>query len=127
MTETIIDGFIIVLLAGAIGYGFMISTKVRRLMAVLEELEPMVEAFSNAVDKSETSVEAMKDNLDAQQAATQAEADAGYAVDISPQEDAQTFSSSRGQAVRMPGMQIVKDKKDLVRMFFEASRSESRA
>ncbi len=127
MTETIIDGFIIVLLAGAIGYGFMISTKVRRLMAVLEELEPMVEAFSNAVDKSETSVEAMKDNLDAQQAATQAEVDAGYAVDTSPQEDAQTFSSSRGQAVRMPGMQIVKDKKDLVRMFFEASRSESRA
>lgn len=125
MTEIIIDGFIIVLLAGAIAYGFMISQKVRRLMAVLEELEPLVEAYSNAVDKSEHSVEAMKQNLDARQSAPETEP--APAREAAPEADAQTFSSSRGQNARLPGMQIVKDKKDLVRMFFEASRSESRA
>ncbi|WP_372886152.1 flagellar motor switch protein [Shimia sp.] len=122
MTETIIDGFIILLLAGAIGYGAMISRKVRRLMAVLEELEPLVEAYSSAVDKSEHSVAAMKQNLEAGRAAAES-AEAAPA----PEHDPQTFSSSRGPGARMPGMQVVRDKKDLVRMFFEASRSESRA
>jgi outer membrane murein-binding lipoprotein Lpp len=123
MAATIIDAVIIIMLAGAIAYGFMISAKVRRLMAVLKELEPLVQEFSQAVDKSEQSVEQMKDSIEARK--TQDQTD-WQEEDVRAEDDAPAFASRRQPSSKMPGMQIVRDKKDLVRMFFEASRVESR-
>ena len=123
MAATIIDAVIIIMLAGAIAYGFMISAKVRRLMAVLKELEPLVQEFSQAVDKSEQSVEQMKDNIEAGKAQEAVHWQGG---EERTQDDAPSFASRRQPSKKMPGMQVVRDKKDLVRMFFEASRVESR-
>jgi hypothetical protein len=117
MAATITDILIIVLLAGSVGYGVMISRRVQKLMASLEELEPLVREFSEAVDKSESSVNALRDNL-ADGLATQQSAEA---------DSAPAFSSRRQSQRRLPGVQVVRDKQDLVRRFFETSRSESRA
>jgi len=118
MAATITDILIILLLAGSVGYGVMISRRVQKLMASLEELEPLVREFSEAVDKSETSVNALRDNLAEGLAAQE---------DAAPGEDsAPAFSSRRQAQRRLPGVQVVRDKKDLVRRFFETSRSESR-
>jgi hypothetical protein len=124
MAATIIDGIIILMLAGAISYGYYVSRKVQRLMSVLSELEPLVLEFSDAVDKSEESVDQMKQNL----AATEAAADgpAQQPIVPAPNEITPEFSTRREAASKLPGMQVVRDKKELVRMFFEASRSESR-
>ncbi|GAA6199863.1 flagellar motor switch protein [Aquicoccus sp. SU-CL01552] len=119
MAATITDILIILLLAGSVGYGVMISRRVQKLMASLEELEPLVREFSEAVDKSETSVNALRDNL-AEGLAAQEEAATG-------DDSAPAFSSRRQAQRRLPGVQVVRDKQDLVRRFFETSRSESRA
>lgn len=119
MAATITDALIILLLVGSVGYGIMLSRRVQRLMASLEELEPLVQAFSDAVDKSETSVNALRDNLADGLAAQEA------AV---PQEDeSPAFHTRRQTQRRLPGVQVVRGKQDLVRRFFETSRSESRA
>ena len=119
MAATITDILIILLLAGSVGYGVMISRRVQKLMASLEELEPLVREFSEAVDKSETSVNALRDNL-AEGLAAQDEA-------ATNDDSAPAFSSRRQAQRRLPGVQVVRDKQDLVRRFFETSRSESRA
>ena len=64
MMATIIDGVIIVLLVGSIAYGYSVSRKVRQLMATLKELEPLVNEFSSAVDKTEHSVHLMRENIE---------------------------------------------------------------
>lgn len=127
MAATITDFLIILLLAGSVGYGVMITRRVQRLMAALEELEPLVREFSSAVDKSETSVAALRQNLDARLQ------EAPEAAAPQPAEDraetmAPTFTSRRHPTPRrLPGVQVVRNKQDLVRRFFETSRSESRA
>ncbi len=118
MAATITDILIIALLAGSVGYGVIISRRVQRLMASLEELEPLVREFSDAVDKSESSVNALRDNLAEGLAAHEAAEQA---------EEAPAFSSRRQSQRRLPGVQVVRGKQDLVRRFFETSRSESRA
>lgn len=120
MAATITDILIIALLAGSIGYGVMISRRVQKLMSSLEELEPLVREFSEAVDKSETSVAALRQNLETTLHPAPAEPEA--AEDTAP-----AFSSRRHSQRRLPGVQVVRDKQDLVRRFFETSRSESRA
>ncbi|MGD9862219.1 MAG: flagellar motor switch protein [Pseudodonghicola sp.] len=125
MAATITDFLIIVLLAGSIGYGVMISRRVQKLMASLEELEPLVRAFSDAVDKSESSVAALRQNLDASLAAAAPQPEAETVAET---EAAPAFASRRhAPQRRLPGVQVVRDKQDLVRRFFETSRSESRA
>ncbi|GHG85369.1 hypothetical protein [Pseudodonghicola xiamenensis] len=133
MAATITDLLIILLLAGSIGYGVVMSRRVQKLMAALEDLEPLVREFSSAVDKSESSVAALRQNLDdtrlaqtapaAEPAATQ-----GAAMTVAPDPEVPAFSSRRHSAPRrLPGVQVVRNKQDLVRRFFETSRSESRA
>ena len=121
MAATITNIFIIILLIGGIGYGWVISQRIQRLMAVLQELEPAVRDYSDAVEKSEASVTMMRENLDAaEDAAAPQQHDA-------PQEAAPSFASRREKQTRLPGSHIVRGKQDLVRMFFDASRTESRA
>jgi hypothetical protein len=98
MIATIIDSLIVVLLIGSIGYGYVVSMKLRKLTATLKQLEPLVEQFSSAVDKSEQSVP--------------------------PEETAASFASRRAtkQApVERNGVRVVRDKKEMVRAFFENS------
>ena len=61
MMPALIDILIIVLLVGTLVYAFILDRRVRALMAALKEMEPMVGAFSNAVDQSARSVEDLRD------------------------------------------------------------------
>ena len=56
----LIDLLILGLLAGTLGYAFIVDRRVRRLMSVLREMGPMVGKFSEAVDKTEDSVSLLK-------------------------------------------------------------------
>lgn len=123
MAATITDILIIALLAGSIGYGVLITRKVQVLMATLEELEPLVREFSAAVDKSEASVTQMRESLEH---GVPARVDEDTEDDDDDTEAAPAFASRRFAQRRMPGVQVVRDKQDLVRRFFETSRTESR-
>ncbi|MDC0739415.1 flagellar motor switch protein [Cognatishimia sp. SS12] len=119
MVATLTDILIITLLAGSIGYGWYVSRKVQILMAALKDMEPLVQQFSMAVDKSEESVNQLKLNLnEPPQPAPAVEED---------EEDEPVFSTRRYPAQKIPGVQVVRNKQDLVRRFFETSRTETRA
>ena len=60
MSGTIIDTVILALLAGTIFYAWLLDRRLRKLMAVLQEMKPMVGEFSDAVDRSERSVHALQ-------------------------------------------------------------------
>lgn len=118
MMATIIDGVIIVLLVGSIAYGYSVSRKVRQLMATLKELEPLVDEFSLAVDKTEHSVHLMRENIEVAEQVQEPQ------VQAAPQAPAEAaFSSRRSaqEAAEVPGLRVMRDKKDLVRKFFETS------
>ncbi|GAA6209886.1 hypothetical protein NBRC116601_31790 [Cognatishimia sp. WU-CL00825] len=121
MAATLTDMVIIVLLAGSIGYGWYISRKVQVLMAALQELEPLVNAFSTAVDKSEESVNQLKLNLEEPQQPVSTQHMLAEEDDDEPM-----FATRRAPEHKIPGVQVVRNKQDLVRRFFDASRSESK-
>ncbi len=122
MAATLTDMIIILLLAGCIGYGWYVSRKVQVLMGALKDLEPLVQEFSSAVDKSEESVHQLKLNL---QEPPQPEGGARYFEEV--EDDEPMFATRRQPAERLPGVQVVRNKQDLVRRFFETSRQETRA
>lgn len=116
MAAMIVNFVIVLLLVGGITYGLILSRKVRSLVAILQELEPAVRAFSVAVDKSEAAVSQLHTDLDAK-------------VDDAAQADVASFafSSRREPVSRVSGVRLVRDKQELVRQFFETTRSEGRA
>jgi hypothetical protein len=124
MAGIITNIFIIALLVGGIGYGVLISRKVQRLMAMLQELEPAVREFSMAVDKSEESVSQMRQSLNEGVLTASATEEAGRTNGAG--ESAFAFSTRRNNGQRIPGVRIVKDKQDLVRQFFDMLSSERR-
>ena len=109
----LIDLVILALLAGVLGYAFMVDRRVRRLIAVLREMEPMIDDFSAAVDKSESSVSAMKSlthSIETRARDTRSEGPA--------------FRTSRQPEPRpTAGVASVTGKADLVRGFFDTVRS----
>ncbi|MGC1504543.1 MAG: flagellar motor switch protein [Sulfitobacter sp.] len=110
----IIDSVIILLLIGSITYGYVVSRKVRLLMGILKDLEPLVEAFSSAVDKSQDSVNQMRDSIEVVEQAQHTE------QEVEPVLPPQTaFASRRATQVETPGLRVMRDKKELVRAFFE--------
>lgn len=60
----LIDTLILALLAGTLGYAFLVDRRVRGLMHALRDLQPIVGEFSAAVDKSESSVAALRHATD---------------------------------------------------------------
>lgn len=120
---TIIDGVIIVLLIGSITYGYLVSRKVRLLMATLKELEPLVDEFSSAVDKSQSSVAQMRENITVAEQSAQPEPAPMPEPAPAPRTEEAAFSSRRGTppAPEMPGLRRVRDKKELVRAFFDSA------
>lgn len=118
MMAAIIDTVTILLLIGSITYGYLVSRKVRHLMQTLHELEPLVEAFSLAVDKSEYSVVKMRESIEDVQRHPQRD------PEPLPQPEEGTFSSRREPPVaarEVAGMRVMRDKKEMVRAFFESS------
>jgi hypothetical protein len=114
MAATVTDMLIIALLTGAIAYGYYVSRKVHVLMGALKDLEPLINEYSQAVDKSEASVAAMKQNLE----------ERPMFADLEEDDDEPMFATRRQPRHKIPGVQVVRDKQDLVRRFFEASRTE---
>ncbi len=145
MMTILINAAILAMLAATLAYGLMITRRVNRLMAVLAEMGPLVEEFSAAVDKSERSVRDMKSAAVEADAASPAperpapadarDAAAALAAQRAPATasaaaptthgDAPTFTSRRRQPVA--GMTRISGKTELVKSFFERSRSQGEA
>ncbi|GHD99282.1 hypothetical protein GCM10008024_06040 [Allgaiera indica] len=111
---------ILVLLAGVMGYAMLLSRRVARLMDALQELGPMVAAFSAAVDKSEQSVAELKGATD-EALRGAAEATVAEAAALRDAVAPVSFSSVRRRPVA--GMTRLTGKSDLVKSFFERSRT----
>ena len=127
MTAMIIDGVIVLLLAGSLIYGYRVSRKVQILMQTLRELEPLVDQFSFAVDKSEASVNNMRASItEAERKAETRPRDAYDEPEAAPSMHMPFLRKSK-QEPEFPGVKVVRDKSDLVKRFFEASRSEQKA
>jgi len=119
----LIDLVILALLAGVLGYAYLVDRRVRVLMAVLNELEPVVGEFSAAVDKSENSVSAMKsmassleDRILSTGAPRRAEPEPESSV---------AFRTARQTEAPPAGVAAVDGKAELVRSFFETVRSRA--
>jgi hypothetical protein len=114
-----IDIIILVLLAGVLAYAYLVDRRVRNLVAVLRELEPMVGKFSDAVDKSEDSVTAMKFVTDSLRRSPQRT----EAREPRETEAAASFHSVRQdraeEQARASGIASVSGKADMVRSFFD--------
>ncbi|SFP65327.1 hypothetical protein [Tranquillimonas alkanivorans] len=122
----LIDALILVLLAGTLGYAFLVDRRVRALVAALRDLQPMVGEFSAAVDKSESSVKQLRtaaERLSEEQAAPAVETRREPELSAPKSEQAPFFLSTRGERRTSPGVTRVTGKTDLVRSFFEQTRS----
>lgn len=122
----LIDLLIIALLAGVLAYAYLVDRRVRRLVTVLRELEPVVGKFSDAVDKSEDSVAAMKTVTQAletgiRRPGTPETSDKPEAKPAEP--GVVTFRSQRPSETAAKGIAQVSGKADLVRSFFDTARS----
>jgi hypothetical protein len=115
---TIIDSVIILLLIGSITYGYLVSRKVRMLVAALKELEPLVEEFSSAVDRSHDSVSQMRESIEVAEQVRQPDP-----VSEFPTLEPTTFASRRvaPASTEVPGLRVMRDKKEMVRAFFDNS------
>lgn len=107
----IVDAIILALLCGAVCYAFYLHRRIRKLMAALEGLRPVVETFSEAIDRTEGSVirlRSVAETLPAQRGGDWR----GHADAPSP-----SMQELRAAAVmRMPA------KPDLIRSFFDDAR-----
>lgn len=115
---TIIDVIIILLLIGSITYGYLVSRKVRLLMTILRNLEPLVEEFSSAVDKSHDSVNQMRESIEVAEQVKQPDPAAE-----TPLAAQSTFASRRATPApaETSGMRVIRDKKEMVQAFFDTS------
>lgn len=127
MMSLVIDGLLIVMLAGTLAYAMTVHRKLRRLISVLQNLEPVVNQFSAAVDKSEQSVSNMK--TAAQKAALHVEVEP-VVHQVQPREGA-TFRTQRPKPlaslprlrdIEVPGATRISGKADLVKSFFDTNR-----
>ena len=116
----LIDGTIMVLLIGALCYAYLVDMRVRRLVAALRDLAPMIEEFSEAVDKSESSASAIKHATHALQTQSERQAERKAA----PAEPVRRKPvAKRKPSTNADGMVPVVGKSDLVRGFFDTVRS----
>ena len=90
-----------------LGYGLVLGQRIARLQAVLVELAPVLQAFSDAVDQSEQSLEGLRTEADRlERAATRVPPAAAAG-----RRDAAAFETERSV---------------LVRSFFETARRKAR-
>ena len=128
----LIDMIILLLLVGTLAYAFLVDRRVRALMAAMQALEPVVDQFSSAVDRTENSVRSLRakgavrsgDKREDEPPLTRA---SSASTSQGTPESAQVFVSTRAAAEAPtqlpPGMARVTGKADLVRSFFDTVRS----
>lgn len=126
----LIDMIIILLLLGTLVYATLVDRRVRALMAAMQALAPVVDQFSQAVDRTEDSVKTLRAESTARNTARhEEEPPLTRKTATAPQEgDAPVFRSARsmpqqGAAQRPaqlpPAIARVSGKSDLVRGFFD--------
>lgn len=117
----IVDIVIMLLLAGSISYGYMVSRRVNRLMRTLKDLEPLVNQFSTAVTLSQDSVSQLKDNLEAAEQAELKKSAPPAEPAPEPAPVQERFATRRGprEPERSIGTHAVRNKKELVQAFFK--------
>lgn len=131
MMPALIDIVIIVLLVGTLTYAFILDRRVRKLMESLQEMEPMVGAFSSAVDQSARSVEELRDlSTRAQRPEPPVHRPAPpaprTAQPAAARDEAQSPAQERAARLRgrvpVRGQSAVQGKSELVRTFFDITK-----
>ncbi len=118
MTAVIIDAVIILMLTGGFVFAWVVNARVKRLMALMQELEPTVQQFSDAVDKSEHSVAQMQRSVREKLAGRDT-------TPPEPEVREPLFTTGRATDTRDVGVRVIRNKQDLVRRFFDVPRTES--
>jgi hypothetical protein len=118
----LIDMMILLLLVGTLAYAFLVDRRVRALMVAMRALEPVVDQFSLAVDRTETSVRhlratAKREDEPPLTRASAATAPRAGGAGEQPSPPAQPTGAAPAQLP--PGMARVTGKADLVRSFFD--------
>lgn len=120
----LIDMLILALLAGTLVYAFLVDRRVRVLMSVLRDMQPLVTNFSEAVDRTERSVSQMKTL--ATEPPVSRPAPAAPAAPRLAEREAEpatlSFRSVRDPQRAPSGVTRLRGKSDLVRGFFETAR-----
>lgn len=121
----LIDFVILALLAGVLCYAYLVDRRVRNLVQVLRQLEPVVNEFSAAVDKSEDSVSTMKAMTEsiAQKLRRRTDPDPAPAPEAPAGDHGVAFRSQRSPAEPPAGVAALSGKDELVRSFFDSVRS----
>lgn len=125
----LIDAMILAMLAGVLGYAWMVDRRVRLLMETLRELQPVIIAYAAAVDKSEESV---RDLSSMARSLTEAPSKAQPAVarDAAAPRGADNPSTRGGDKIaraarvraQAAGVTRVTGKTELVQGFFDSVR-----
>ncbi len=116
-----IDVAVLVLLIGTLAYAWLVDRRVRRLMQVLREVEPMIGSFSEAVDRTESTVSALRAARDAGPARKRAEP--RVAVKPAAQPAPEPAAPSPRDAAPRPGAGTpIAGKSELIRGFFDTVR-----
>lgn len=121
MMTIIINGMILALLIGAIGYTYLMDLRVRKLLVALNELEPMVGQFSKAVQQSETSLKKFKQATVQKKLTATAPKSAGKSSDTPVNKKKLTFETNRKPRQNHVGQISLPGKSELVKSFFETA------
>lgn len=124
MLPDLIDLLILVLLAGTLGYAYVLDKRVRALMSALRALQPMVGEFAKAVDRSEQSVEALK-TLGEAAGPVEPPLTAPGRTD-GEQDDPRPGARFRAKMPPPRGTRSVQGKSELVKTFFEATKEREK-
>lgn len=114
----VIDIAILVLLVGTLTYAWVVDRRVRTLMRVLREMEPMIGNFSEAVDRSESTVSVLRSL--GQEAEPKPRPQREREPEMTRPEP--SFRTTRERPARPAGATKASGKSELVRGFFETVR-----
>ena len=124
MLPTLIDFIIVVLLIGTLVYAYLLDRRVRTLMLALREMEPMVGAFSSAVDQSARSIEDL--SVAPRRAEPPLQRRRGAAPADEPRPTQKTTAASPDPKGPVRGQTSVPGKSDLVRTFFDITKERQK-
>lgn len=132
----LIDMIILLLLVGTLAYAFLVDRRVRALMDAMRALEPVVDQFSSAVDRTENSVRSLRaegavraavkreDEPPLTRTARTAKNEALPKDPLGSQQNPVPDRATAPEGAQLPpGMARVTGKAELVRSFFDTVRS----
>jgi hypothetical protein len=108
-----VDTFVIAALCCCIGYAVFLQLKLRRLKDALEGLQPALEGFAAAAQRTEGSVQSLRSVADHISADARRRAGGWWTTDRA---DTKAGGQPQSATVRVPA------KQDLIRSFFEDAR-----